>query len=113
MSFTPRGRERRGIASNHKRKRQIMINFQKPIAGGFTVGILVMCVLAMSTPASAKGGGGSHGSHGPGRPPPPVFLEGSAAGRAVGSNCSISSKPVTNASGKIAGYRRVQVCNLD
>jgi hypothetical protein len=90
-----------------------MIKFQKLIAGGFTVGLLVVGVLALSAPASARGGGGSHGSHGPGRPPPPVFLEGSAAGRAVGSNCSISSKPVTNASGKIAGSRRVQVCNLD
>jgi hypothetical protein len=86
-----------------------MIDFHKPIAGGLT-GILVMSVLAMSAPASARSGGGSHG---PGRPPPPVFLEGSAAGRAVGSGCSISSKPVTNAFGNITGYRRVQVCNLD
>jgi len=83
-----------------------MINFHKPIAGGF----LVMCILAVSMPASARGGGSSHG---PGRPPPPVFLEGSAAGRAVGSGCSISSKPVTNAFGSVTGYRRVQVCNLD
>ncbi len=88
-----------------------MINFHKPIAGGFTVGIVVMYVLAMSAPASAKGGGGSRGSHGPG--PPPVFLEGSATGRAVGSGCSISRKPVTNASGNITRYRRVQICNLD
>jgi hypothetical protein len=90
-----------------------MINFHKPIAGGFIVAILVMLVLAMSAPASARGGGGSGGSHGPGRPAPPVFLEGSEAGRAVGSSCSISRKPVTNASGKIVGQRRVQVCNLD
>jgi hypothetical protein len=89
-----------------------MINFHKSIAGSFTVAILVTCCLAMSAPASAKGGGGSGRSHGPGRPPPPIFLEGSAAGRAVGSGCSISRKPVTNASGNI-GYRRVQVCNLD
>ena len=90
-----------------------MINFHKPIAGGFTVAIVVMHVLAMSAPASARGGGGSGGSHGPGHPPPPVFLEGSEAGRAVGSGCSISRKPVTNASGQIVGQRRVQVCNLD
>jgi hypothetical protein len=97
-----------------------MINFHRPIAGGFTVGILVMCVLlAMSAPASARGGGGggggggSHGSHGPGRPPPPVFVEGSPAGRAVGSDCYISRRPVTRASGNTVGYRRVQVCNLD
>ena len=36
-----------------------MINFHKPIAGGFAVGILIACVLAMSAPVSAKGGGGS------------------------------------------------------
>jgi len=90
-----------------------MISFHKPIAGGFTVAIVVMHVLAMCAPASARGGGASGGSHGPGRPPPPVFLEGSEAGRAVGSSCSISRKPVTNASGKIIGQRRVQVCNLD
>ena len=96
-----------------------MIKLHKPIAGGFSAAILVMCVLALSAPASAKGGGGgggggsSHGSRGPGRPPPPVFLDSSAAGRAVGSGCSISRKPVTNASGNITGYRRVQVCNLD
>ena len=94
-----------------------MIKFQKPIAGGFDVGILVVGVLALSAPASARGGGGggggsSHSSHGPGRPPPPVFLEGSPAGRAVGSNCSISRKPVRT-SGNTVGYRRVQVCNLD
>jgi len=90
-----------------------MINFHKPIAGGFTVAIMVMYVLAMSAPASARGGGGSGGSHGPGRPPPPVFLEGSEAGRAVGSGCYISRKPVTNAYGQTVGQRRVQVCNLD
>ncbi len=32
-----------------------MINFHKPIAGGFTVGIMVMYVLAMSAPVLAKG----------------------------------------------------------
>ena len=77
-----------------------MINFRKLIAGGFAVGILIACVLAMSAPVSAKGGGGSgkggggsSGSHKPGRPPPPVFLEGSGAGRALGSSCSISGSP--------------------
>src|SRR5258708_3418468 len=106
MSFTPCAPERCGdVASSHKRKRQVMINFHRPIAGSFTVGILVMCVLlAISAPASARGGGGggggggSHGSHGPGRPPPPVFVEGSPAGRAVGSDCYISRRPVTRAS---------------
>jgi len=95
-----------------------MINSHRSIAGGFTVRILVMSVLVMSTPASARGGGGGggggwHGSRGPGRPPPPVFVEGSPAGRAVGSDCSISRRPVTGASGNTVGYRRVQVCNLD
>jgi len=99
-----------------------MINFQKPIAVSFAVGILIACVLAMSAPVSAKGGGGSSGSaksgggssgsHKPGHPPPPVFLDGSGAGRAVGSGCTISRKPVTNASGTVS-YHRVQVCNLD
>ena len=82
------------------------------IAG--TTGIFFMTVLAMSAPASAGGGGGGGGgggSRGPGRPPPPVFLEGSPAGRAVGSGCSISGKPVTSTSGKITGYRRVQICD--
>ena len=32
-----------------------MINFHKQIAGGFAVGILILCVLAMSAPVSAKG----------------------------------------------------------
>ena len=55
MSIHPSRRERRGdVASSHKRKRQVMINFHRSIAGGFTVGILVMCVLAMSAPASAR-----------------------------------------------------------
>ena len=100
-----------------------MINFQKPIAVSFAVGILIACVLAMSAPVSAKGGGGSSGSaksgggssgsHKPGHPPPPVFLDGSGAGRAVGSGCTISRKPVTNASGTVVSYHRVQVCNLD
>ena len=87
-----------------------MIDFHKVIAGGFIVGIVAMCALAMSAPASARGGG-SGGSRGPGRPPPPVFLDGSAAVRAVGSGCTVSAKPVTNGSDKIIGYRRVQVCN--
>jgi hypothetical protein len=87
-----------------------MIGLRKPSAAGFA-GILF--ILAMSAPASAGGGGpGGGGSRGgPGRPPPPVFLEGSPAGRAVGSGCSISNKPVTSTSGKVTGYRRVQICN--
>ena len=100
----------------HKRRRQIMIKFQKPVAGGIAVGTLVTCMLALSAPAAARGGGGggsSHGSHGPGRPPPPVFVDSSPAGRALGSGCSISRKPVTGASGNTVGYRRVQICNLD
>lgn len=87
-----------------------MINVPKPIVAG---GILIACVLAMSAPVSAKGGGGSSGSHKPGRPPPPVFLEGSGSGRTVGSGCTITRKPVTNTSGTVVSYRRVQVCNLD
>ena len=87
-----------------------MIHFHKPIASGFAVAILIG-LLAMSAPVSAKGGGGSSRSKKPGHPPPPVFLEGSGAGRAVGSGCSISRKPVVNASGTVTGYRRVQVCN--
>jgi hypothetical protein len=89
-----------------------MIGLRKPSAAGFA-GILFISFLAMSAPASAGGGGpGGGGSRGgPGRPPPPVFLEGSPAGRAVGSGCSISNKPVTSTSGKVTGYRRVQICN--
>jgi hypothetical protein len=89
-----------------------MIGLRKPSAAGFT-GILFISFLAMSAPASAGGGGpGGGGSRGgPGRPPPPVFLEGSPAGRAIGSGCSISNKPVTSTSGKVTGYRRVQICN--
>jgi hypothetical protein len=94
-----------------------MINVLKPIAVSFAGGILIACMLAMSAPVSAKGSGGSakssgssSASHKPGRPAPPVFLEGSAAGRALGS-CSVSRKPVTNASGTVVSYRRVQVCN--
>jgi hypothetical protein len=90
-----------------------VINFHKPI-GGFTAGIMIMCVLALSAPASAKGGGGSggsHGSRGPGRPPPPVFLDSSPAGRAVGSDCAVARKPATRPSGSTAGYRRAQLCN--
>ena len=85
-----------------------MIHLLKPIASGVAVAILIV-----ATPASvsAKGGGGSSNSNKPGHPPPPVFLEGSSAGRAVGSGCSISRKPVVNASGTVTGYRRVQVCN--
>jgi hypothetical protein len=88
-----------------------MIDFQKPIASGFAIAILIACVLCMSAPVSAKGSGGSSGSHKPGHPPPPVFLEGSAVGRTVGSGCSISRRPVVNASGTVVSYRRVQVCN--
>jgi hypothetical protein len=90
-----------------------VINFRKAI-GSFTAGIVVMCVLALSAPASAKGGGGgggSHGSRGPGRPPPPVFLDSSPAGRAVGSDCAVTRKPATRPSGSTAGYRRAQLCN--
>jgi hypothetical protein len=89
-----------------------MIGLRKPSAAGFA-GILFISFLAMSAPASAGGGGpGGGGSRGgPGRPPPPVFLEGSPAGRAIGSGCSISNKPVTSTSGKVTGYRRVQICN--
>lgn len=95
----------------------------KPIAVSFAIGILTVCVLATSAPVFAKGGGGSSGSaksggsssssgsHKPGRPQPPVFLEGSGSGRAVGSSCTISRKPVTNASGTVVSYRRVQLCN--
>ena len=113
MSFTPRAPRGGGVASSHKRKGQTMIDFHKSIASGVAVGILVMYVLAASAPASARGGGGSGGSRGPGRPPPPVFVDGSAAGRALGSSCSISRKPVTDGVGSVTGYRRVQVCNLD
>lgn len=93
-----------------------MINFRKPIAGGFTVAIVVVGILALSAPALARGGGGgggggSHGSRGPGRPPPPVFLDSSAAGRAVGSDCALVRKPATRPSGSTAGYRRAQLCN--
>jgi hypothetical protein len=96
-----------------------MIKIHRSIAGGFSVGILIMCALAMSAPASARGGGGGggggggHGSRGPGHPPPPIFVESSPTGRAVASDCSISRRPVTGTSGKPVGYRRVQVCNLD
>jgi hypothetical protein len=94
-----------------------MIKAQKLIPSGFTVGLLAVGVLALSAPASARGGGGgggsSHSSHGPGRPPPPVFLDSSTTGRAVGSNCSISRKPVGGTSGNTVAYRRVQICNLD
>jgi hypothetical protein len=90
-----------------------MIDLRKPSATGFAAGMLFISFLAVSAPASAGGGGpGGGGSRGgPGRPPPPVFLEGSPAGRTVGSGCSISNKPVTSASGKVTGYRRVQICN--
>jgi hypothetical protein len=90
-----------------------MIDLRKPSAVSFVAGTLFINLLAMSVPASAGGagigGGGSRG--GPGRPHPPVFLEGSPAGRAVGSGCSLSNKPVTSTSGKVTGYRRVQTCN--
>ena len=93
-----------------------MIDFRKATAGGFAAGVLIMCVLALSGPASAKGGGGggggsSHSSQRPGRPPPPVFLDGSTTGRAIGSDCSVPRKPVTRISGSTAGYRRAQACN--
>lgn len=88
-----------------------MMSVPKPIAVSFAIGILTVCVLATSAPVFAKGGGGSSGSHKPGRPQPPVFLEGSGSGRAVGSSCTISRKPVTNASGTVVSYRRVQLCN--
>ena len=85
-----------------------MTHSQKPIARAVAVAILIV---AMSASVSAKGGGGSSHSKKPGHPPPPVFLEGSAAGRAVGSGCSASRRPVVNAPGTVTGYRRVQVCN--
>src|SRR5215471_13344935 len=111
---TPRAsREGRRRCLQSQRRRQTVINFRKPI-GGFTAGIVIMCVLALSAPASAKGGGGgggSHGSRGPGRPPPPVFLDSSPAGRAVGSDCAVARKPATKPSGSTAGYRRAQLCN--
>jgi len=91
-----------------------MATFHEPIAAGFAFAIGI-CFLFTTLPALARGGGGggSHGSHGPGRPPPPVFLEGSTSGRSVASGCSISRRPITDAYGKVSGYRRVQVCNLD
>ena len=85
-----------------------MTHSLKPIVSGVAVAIFIV---AMSASVSAKGGGGSSTSNKPGHPPPPVFLEGSSAGRAVGSSCSISRRPVVNASGAVTGYRRVQVCN--
>ena len=47
-----------------------MTHFQKPIASGVAVAILIV---AMSASVSAKGGGGSSKSNKPGHPPPPVF----------------------------------------
>src|SRR5260370_30135613 len=97
MSFNPSraGREAVTFCLRHKQRRQIMIKLHKPIAGGFSAAILVMCVLALSAPASAKGGGGggggsSHGSRGSGRPPPPVFLDGSAPCPPPGSDVTNS-----------------------
>ena len=90
-----------------------MISFHKARAAGFIAGIVFISVLA-TAPASARGGGGMGGGGmrgGPGGGPPPVFLEGSSTGRAVESNCSHSRYPVTNASGKIIGYRRAEFCN--
>src|SRR5258708_38245513 len=101
ISFNP-SRAGRGAVTfclRHKQRRQIMIKLHKPIAGGFSAAILVMCVLALSAPASAKGGGGGgggggfHGSRGPGRPPPAAFLDRFAAGRAGGRGCSLSPQP--------------------
>jgi len=86
-----------------------MISFHKARAAGFIAGIVFISVLA-TAPASARGGGGGMRG-GPGGGPPPVFLEGSSTGRAVESNCSLSLNPVTNASGKIIGYRRAEFCN--
>ena len=86
-----------------------MISFHKARAAGFIAGIVFISVLA-TAPASARGGGGGMRG-GPGGGPPPVFLEGSSSGRAVESNCSLSRNPVTNASGKIIGYRRAEFCN--
>jgi len=86
-----------------------MISFHKARAAGFIAGIVFISVLA-TAPASARGGGGGMRG-GPGGGPPPVFLEGSSTGRAVESNCSLSRNPVTNASGKIIGYRRAEFCN--
>ena len=88
-----------------------MISFHKVRAAGFVAGIVFISVLA-TAPASARGGGGMGGrGMRPGGGPPPVFLEGSSTGRAVESNCSLSRSPVTNASGKIIGYRRAEFCN--
>ena len=86
-----------------------MISFHKARAAGFIAGIVFISVLS-TAPASARGGGGGMRG-GPGGGPPPVFLEGSSTGRAVESNCSLSRNPVTNASGKIIGYRRAEFCN--
>jgi hypothetical protein len=95
-----------------------MIDLRKASAGGFGAGVLIMCVLALSVPASARGGGGggggggsSHSSRGPGRPPPPVFLDSSTTGRAIGSDCTVPRKPVTRTSGGTVGYHRAQGCN--
>ena len=90
-----------------------MDSFHKARAAGLIAGIAFMSILA-TAPALARGGGGMGGGGmrgGPGGGPPPVFLEGSSTGRAVESNCSLSRNPVTNASGKIIGYRRAEFCN--
>jgi hypothetical protein len=100
-----------------------MINFHKPTATSFTVGILFIGALAMSAPASAHGPGvhvpsapamsaapsaGPSVKISPQQVPPGTMLSGSTTGRAVGSyyqpvssTCSIYSR----------GHRRVQVCN--
>ena len=39
-----------------------MIDFHKAAAGGFATGVLILCVLAISTPASARGGSGGANS---------------------------------------------------
>src|SRR5262249_59146892 len=93
---TPRAsREGRRRCLQSQRRRQTVINFRKAI-GSFTAGIVVMCVLALSAPASAKGGGGgggSHGSRGPGRPPPPRFLDSPPARPPARSPSAVPPQP--------------------
>jgi hypothetical protein len=89
-----------------------MISFHRPSAVCFIAGLWCISAVTMSAPAFAHGSGGGGGGGmrgGPGGGPPPVFVEGSTAGRTVGS-CAYSRGPVTNTSGRIIGYRRVQFC---